>query len=88
MFPQVLYDIPQKIILMKWYPKGFWNIFKLLEWKYNFTTSKYHCHVSTWTHFTDSPRGLRVEPGILVSIHGSSPVSYTNFQKPENILDS
>ena len=34
-----------------------------------------------------SPRGVRVEPGILVSIHGSAPVYSLHFQKPDNISD-
>ena len=33
------------------------------------------------------PRGLRAEPDILVSIHGSFPGSIPHFQNPENILD-
>ena len=31
------------------------------------------------------PRGLRVEPDILVSIYGLAPGSSPHFQNPENI---
>ena len=34
-----------------------------------------------------SPNGIRVEPDILVSVHGLAPGSNQQFQKPENILD-
>ena len=37
--------------------------------------------------FILSPRVLRVEPDISVSIHGSDLVSYPHFQNPENISD-
>ena len=34
-----------------------------------------------------SPRSRRVEPDILMSIHGPYLCSFTHLQKPENILD-
>ena len=34
----------------------------------------------------NSPRCQSVKPDILISIHGSSPVSFPHFQNPENIL--